>query len=364
MDKDTRQTPVLNKLDALMQKHRGGPSQSGIPVLTELEIATQHDDIPVLSNVVLADAQDDFVDLLFSTEEILGETPQSPPASQPVADTPVAPPSPSRLIETVQPVAEQSFESLIEVPALSGRESAQTSTHHQPSALLPEIAFDLIEDDAVTALEPQVHAQSYGGSVVPPVPAPAPVPEAQDLIVEFDDHTRPLVTPETRSAAGPETIFSFEPLDIMLDDPFAAGDSHPQVEEDVLHIELTPVAAPAPEPVIPIRESVSALNAATPALRSIVAAQLESPTPAPTTSPEPATEPVELASADALCAALMDEIKPEMHRLVRTELSKQIAVIHQQAVKSVTQAILPELEKLIAAHIADALAALQDTSRN
>ena len=70
---------------------------------------------------------------------------------------------------------------------------------------------------------------------------------------------------------------------------------------------------------------------------------------------EPAPAPAPVLDVAALAQELVAGLKPELERMVRIELGKQLAVVHTESLKRTLSALQPQLDKLIRSRLEDAL---------
>ncbi|WP_269532752.1 hypothetical protein [Chitinimonas sp. BJYL2] len=334
---DSEEPAVLGKMDALIARHRGTGLDPNVPVLTDLAPATpSQGGIPVLTSVesVFGD------DLMFTPDEIRA-IPANPPAANapaPAASAPPVAPAASVKPATATPAspprpAVPAMPDMIAVPDLNAKPkpavvtappapmfdfpelklpeskpaAAKPATPIGPAApapgdlLMPELSlnFDFPSPD-----EPKTAAAK-------PVPAPAPVPPPP--------------------AASPTLAPSIAPA------PVAAPAVAPRAAP------VTAAAMPAPASAVPVT-APAATRLTSDAFPELSLELHESPD-AQDAVPDVA----------AMAGSVVDSLRPELERMVRAELTKQLAVLHAEAVKRTLGALQPQLDKLVTSRIDDAL---------
>ncbi|GAB3243032.1 hypothetical protein [Chitinimonas naiadis] len=341
-DPDTEPPAVLGKMDALIARHRGSGIDPNVPVLTDLDPAEAFGEIPVLTNVepMVGD------DLMFTPEEIRAEAP-------PIV---LAPPA----------------------PVWKPTSSAAAEAAGLPAAAAPAEPPELLD----LAPEP----------VAPPPPKPAATLNPPPPVLDFPELLLPSSKPPV---AKPAPISAPSPLaggplmpDLALNFDFALPDEPAAVAPKpapVAPVVVAPVPAPvrapvapvAPAPAMPSTPVARAASAAPqPLVPSVAAAKTAA---APPVAAAPASQvlvsedfpelSIEIGPVDAeqtlaagpaidpaaLTAELMVSLRPEIEKLVRSELARQIAVLHVESLKRTLGALQPQLDKLISGKIEEVL---------
>lgn len=381
---------IFDQMDALMARHRGsGPDQS-IPVLREIAVPPGQrnargapDAIPVLTEVesMIGD------DFMFTPEEI--HPPEQEPAYEPppVSRAPEAP-APIRQTPTLVAVpkppvvmpADQAPIPMMDAPLLpdAPRRAAPPvqSAPPPPSAGsgfdFPLLDLDEPETKAPAAAPPRPVAIVPTPPPRPPVAAPAAAPAAQDeqfmpeLTLNFDfslpadDRAKataaPVHTSMVNSAARADAAEQAEAASRL-----AASSGYMSAPTVGLSIELQPDEEPAPEPppaMMSMESQTVGLRIEVPHAQSGNAPGTErrasprpgdaAPPPAASALTEPAAPPPPAVDPAALANELMVLLKPHLEKMVRVEMSRQIASIHSAAIKNVLGVLQPKLGPLVA----------------
>ncbi|GAA5784199.1 hypothetical protein [Chitiniphilus shinanonensis] len=296
-EQDDSVSPLFNKMDALMARHRGSGAgtavEEDIPVLTEM----LDDDIPVLTEVIAAKPAEPPADegLMFHPDDFLPppRQPQSPPPASPVAQPAAA--SPSVFLDL--PLLD--LDALLADPAPFGPVEDTAMPQGEPPPAEAPVAEAAAEEIDYPTLEWE------DDEAVGPAPAPTEAPEALDEIAA------------TPSVAGFEVI---EHGDDAL--PIEFVDPTPEHQVTVLELidEIVEETAEAPAPIIADTPTAPAFVAAPePPIRQPEAAPYQEaeavpppPQPLPPTSwnaPAPIEAPAEdhWASAADLRIELAEE---------------------------------------------------------
>lgn len=344
--------PIFSKMDALMAKHRGaGPNQS-IPVLTEIAspfwnentAKGKADAIPVLTEVATMIGDD----LMFTPDEIRPDETEAPaPAAAPA-------------VEQAQRLA---------VPA-AGREASAAQVLTQapvaarpapPAAEKPPVANDFgfpdlrFDDSALN---------TPAAKSAPPMAASVPKPIANELLMpelklDFDFAPPPeTLGTGTRSAAAPSPAAVPSPNPGMTR---AMMESHTiglRIDLPTESEDLPPTASVFESATVGLRIDVPPEPVTPPPARPtppVVAAHAAPPAPPPlaAATPRPAST---MPEAGALANELMAALKPEIEKMVRAEMSKQIALLHSAAIKNVLVSLQPKIGPLVAEAVRQVLA--------
>lgn len=389
----TDDTPaIFDQMDALMARHRGsGPDQS-IPVLREIAVPPGQrntrggsDAIPVLTEVesMIGD------DFMFSPEEI------HPPEHEPVYEPPPAASraheaSPARSVAPVEP----EHIPMLDAPLLP--EAPRRAAPVAPPPPAPEPApapkassfdtgfdFPLLELDEPAAKPvapvrqapppaPVQQAAAPRPTVVAPVPPP-PAP-AQDeafmpeLTLNFDfsppeENAKAPATPIVTSMAN-SAARSAEAAQAEAASRLAASSGYMSAPTVGLSIELPADEEPAPVPppaMISMESQTVGLRIEVPHAQSGNPPSAERRSSAVTSSPfaaaspvvanepaQPAAPPPPAVDPAVLANELMVLLKPHLEKMVRVEMSRQIASIHSAAIKNVLSVLQPKLGPLVA----------------
>ncbi|MBL8508514.1 MAG: hypothetical protein JNM11_08590, partial [Chitinimonas sp.] len=122
---------------------------------------------------------------------------------------------------------------------------------------------------------------------------------------------------------------------------------------------VVPSPAPVVAPAAPVATAPApAISPASPSPRSGVTVLVSDELPELSLEldedhAEPAPAPV--LDVAALAQELVAGLKPELERMVRIELGKQLAIVHTESLKRTLGALQPHLDKLIRSRIEDAL---------
>lgn len=375
-DLDAALPPLIDKMDALIARHRGLGVNPQIPTLTEIAPQTEHGDIPVLTDVAptLGD------ELMFTFEEIR-EAPVRPaaaPKAVPAAAGPAAPPDRPASGETkslyavrVAAVSPETPPAPIDDlppldfdfirPAPTAAKAPTPIAAHPPTPPMPatEPPLPPLETQAPELLMPELTFDFELPSIEPAAPVPPPVvePEPPALHVEREA-TVAIEVP----AAAPLTAL---PLSVE-EAPLPAA--QPEAMVATLAIEATPQAGDELVFLPPSEDEIDARVAAAETKRAALALLRIQPPPAVPATPaatitledapltvapaEPAPPPIDAA---AVAAQLLAVLKPEVERMLKVELARQVAALHGEAVQRAFAALHPQLETLIVEQVKRAL---------
>ncbi|PHV13501.1 hypothetical protein [Chitinimonas sp. BJB300] len=325
-DSDDDAPNVVGKTDALIARHRGQGHDANVPILTDLAADSTPGGIPILTNVAPMVGDE----LMFSPEEIRADArlsgtpaPASAAPAKPVAPTPAAAPAPKP------------------------QEPARTA------AAPAKAEFDF----------PELSLPSFTPPARPPSPppavaAPSPLsdgPLMPELALDFD-FTPP---PDESSHPAPARPPAAAPVAVPIPIPAPV-----------------PIAAPVPAPVAAPVAAPAVVRVAAPAPTPVAAPV---PPPAVVASPPPAPQPQQFYAADemvglsieltddafpvarppidpaAIAAEVLAGLRPEVEKLLRTEMARQVAVLHAEALKRTMGALQPQLDKLVRTRIEEAL---------
>jgi hypothetical protein len=376
-DLDAALPPLIDKMDALIARHRGLGVNPQIPTLTEIAPQTEHGDIPVLTDVAptLGD------ELMFTFEEIREAPPVRPaaaPKAVPAAAGPAAPPDRPASGETkslyavrVAAVSPETPPAPIDDlppldfdfirPAPTAAKAPTPIAAHPPTPPMPatEPPLPPLETQAPELLMPELTFDFELPSIEPAAPVPPPVvePEPPALHVEREA-TVAIEVP----AAAPLTAL---PLSVE-EAPLPAA--QPEAMVATLAIEATPQAGDELVFLPPSEDEIDARVAAAETKRAALALLRIQPPPAVPATPaatitledapltvapaEPAPPPIDAA---AVAAQLLAVLKPEVERMLKVELARQVAALHGEAVQRAFAALHPQLETLIVEQVKRAL---------
>ncbi|WP_288843092.1 hypothetical protein [uncultured Deefgea sp.] len=309
-------SPLFNKMDALMARHRSpaGKINDEIPVLTDL--APKLADIPVLTDVI---SQEELLQKIEHIERSLNDESASKVVSEPIQNRGI----PILMFSTLSaPDSELQFTPT--PPVVSHEKPAIAISGPVPASTSDPIFFNLPRLD-LAAIEDDIPLIPASKPAAAPVAAPFEC-VADDLIIDFS--TSP--------------------------DPHHQVNAEPAVAE-----RITPPAQPASEPVT------------APAIESSTSRQ---PTRLVATStlvweddvdndPQPLSTPDESRSANTLSeAAIADltaivgaqlavDIASEVEQLARQHFSKLMAQFYGDTLRELTSDISQELETRLAPRI-------------
>ncbi|SFN84629.1 hypothetical protein SAMN05660284_02375 [Formivibrio citricus] len=328
----TGASPLFDKMDALMRKHRGGSdSANGIPVLTEeaIEFDLEVDHIPVLTEEFSHDG------LMFDPSEFCSPPPPAQPAPAPVAATP--------------PRSEPPAVQFLDLPLLDL--DVDEPPPAAAPAVIPAVEIEEIELPAFEVLE----GGDWPDEVTPPlqtIAEPAAEP-ASAVEAPCPDETVPQV---------PSIGFAPEPVTVMElgEDSFAAPE---------LEISLPAEPAARLEEVAE-RPAMTSLQSAEPAEEELTLTELpEAPAPQILTldaaEPEPvaavahAAQPLKLDDAAvaeitaSVAAQIAVDISTEVAQLTRQHFTSMMNSFYGEALRKVTEEISRDMEMCLAPRIAD-----------
>lgn len=332
-------SPLFDKMDALMRKHRGGTeSANDIPVLTEeaLEFELEVDHIPVLTDEFSAEG------LMFDPREFFA--PPQQPAPSPVAATP--------------PRSEPPAVQFLDLPLLDldvDEPQAGLAAPYPEQPALPDIEVEEIELPAFDL----AHEEDWAGQVIPTleeviVPLAEGAPSSAALPPEPDAQPFPEMVPQV-----PPIGFAPEPVTVMdLDeDRFAAPD-----------LEISLPATPAGEPASPPAFARQAEEAVVEDALTLTELP-EEPEPHVLTldaeAPEAVAPVVHASQAPKLDAAAVAEITASVAAQISVEVSTEVAQLTRQhfagmmnsfygeSLRKITEEISRDMEMCLAPRIAE-----------
>lgn len=179
-----------------------------------------------------------------------------------------------------------------------------------------------VEDSSIDLLE-----------LPPPEPSKPAPPSAPPPAFDFPELTLPDLhaAPPARTPPPPPAVSGPLMPELALNFDFA-----PPPDETVKPSAPAPVAAPVPPPT------------AAPAPAALDELSIELPDEA---------FPVAMSAIDpaALASELLASLKPEVEKLLRAEMARQIAGLHVEALKRTLGALQPQLDKLVRTRIDEAL---------
>ncbi|WP_139256073.1 hypothetical protein [Chitinimonas taiwanensis] len=294
LDPDTETPAVLGKTDALIAKHRGQGADPHVPVLTDLAADSALGDIPVLTDIepIIGD------ELMFTPEEIRAEHRPAKPAEAPIAAAPIASP-PTPTAKPAAPAEPSSIELLDLTPVAPSKPTAPAA------AALPEFDFPEL---TLPTLKPAASPRPSPAPVTPPLPSGPLMPE---LALNFDFSP----PPEDKPSAAPSPI---------------------------------PAAPPAPVPPSPAPQLAPASPVASLADDMLNELSIELPDEAFPVA-MPSIDPAQLAQE------VLASLRPEVEKLLRAEMARQVAGLHAEALKRTLGALQPQLDKLVRTRIDEAL---------
>ncbi|QZA81835.1 hypothetical protein [Deefgea piscis] len=307
-------SPLFNKMDALMARHRSpaGKTQDEIPVLTDL--APKLADIPVLTDVI---SKEELLQKIEHIERSLNDEPASKAVSEPIQNRGI----PVLMFSTLS--SPDSELDLTPPPALSNIQFETPVSETIPAPAEP-IFFNLPRLD-LAAIEEDIPLIPASKPAAAPVAAPFEC-VADDLIIDFsapiEPHHQvnaeptaaelvpPLAQPESEPAILPATSTSRQPTRLVA--------SSTLVWED--DVESEPQTLSTPDE-LPSANTLS--EAAIADLTAIVGAQLA----------------VDIAS--------------EVEQLARQHFSKLMAQFYGDTLRELTSEISQELETRLAPRISE-----------
>lgn len=296
LDPDTETPAVLGKTDALIAKHRGQGADPHVPVLTDLAADSALGDIPVLTDIepIIGD------ELMFTPEEIRAEHRPAKPVEVPATAAPIASP-PTATAKPAAAVEPSSIELLDLTPVAPSKPAAPAPT----AAALPEFDFPEL---TLPTLKPAASPRPSPAPAPPPLPSGPLMPE---LALNFDFSP----PPEDKPSAAPSPI---------------------------------PAAPPAPVPPSPAPQLAPASPVASLADDMLNELSIELPDEA---------FPVAMPSIDParLAQEVLASLRPEVEKLLRAEMARQVAGLHAEALKRTLGALQPQLDKLVRTRIDEAL---------
>lgn len=322
-------SPLFDKMDALMRKHRGGfDSANGIPVLTEeaIEFDLEVDHIPVLTEEFSADG------LMFDPREFCAPPPAQP-APAPAAAMPSRPAPPAVQFLDL-PLLDLDVD---EPPPVAAAEAI-------PAMEVEEIelpAFEVLDggawpDEAIPPLERIVEPPAEPVSAVG-----APLPdEAVPLIPPIGFAPEPVTVMELA-----EDSFAAPELEICLPaEPVARAE---EVESPAMpalqvaeHVEEELTLTEQPEEPAP---HILTLEATEP---EAVAAAIH--------APPPRLDNAAVAEITASVAAQISvEISTEVAQLTRQHFASMMNSFYGEALRKVTEEISRDMEMCLAPRVAD-----------
>ncbi|HEY9100824.1 hypothetical protein [Chitinimonas sp.] len=338
-DPDTEPPAVLGKMDALIARHRGSGVDPNVPVLTDLDPADAFGEIPVLTQVasVVGD------DLMFTPDEIRAEYP---------ADTPAAPAPQWRHSPDGPPTEVTSLPVVDEAPVLPDSRPIVP-----PPAATPRPAATL--NPAPPVLDfPELVIPADKPAIAKPAPAPAPSPVSGPLMPElalnfdFSLPDEPATAPAKAAptSAAPPSIAPASVVRPVAPPPQAlapAISATPQANPAPLVATAAAPAVPAApfKPLAPAAPVAKLVSEEVPEL----SIELDAADEIHAADALPAPDPAELT------AAILTSLKPEIEKLVRGELAKQIASLHVEVLKRTLGALQPQLDKLVSGKIEEVL---------
>lgn len=294
LDPDTETPAVLGKTDALIAKHRGQGADPQVPVLTDLAADSALGDIPVLTDIepIIGD------ELMFTPEEIRAEHRPTKPAEGPPAAAAPSPSPPTPMSKPAAPAEPDSIELLDLTPVAPSKPTAPAA------AALPEFDFPEL---TLPTLKPAASPRPS------PAPAPPPLPSG------------PLM---------PELALNFDFSPPPEDKPSAAPSPTP------------PAAAPVPPSPAPQLKPASPVASLAEDMLNELSIEL----------PDEAF-PVAMPSIDPaqLAQDVLASLRPEVEKLLRAEMARQVAGLHAEALKRALGALQPQLDKLVRTRIDEAL---------
>ena len=310
-------SPLFNKMDALMARHRSpaGKINDEIPVLTDL--APKLADIPVLTDVI---SQAELLQKIEHIERSLNDESASKVVSEPIQNRGI----PILMFSTLSaPDSELQFTP--PPPVVSYEKTAIAISGPVPASTSDPIFFNLPRLD-LAAIEDEI----------PLIPARKPVAE-------------PVATPFECVADDLIIDFSTSP------DPHHQVNAEPAVAE-----RITPPAQPASEPATPPAIEASTSRQPTRLVASTLVWEddVESAPPSLSTSLEsPSANTLsEAAIADLTAivgAQLAVDIASEVEQLARQHFSKLMAQFYGDTLRELTSEISQELETRLAPRISE-----------
>ncbi|GLR15216.1 hypothetical protein GCM10007907_40060 [Chitinimonas prasina] len=372
---DTEPPAVVGKMDALIARHRGSGLNPNVPVLTDLDAGDLSDAIPVLTQVepVVGD------ELMFTPEEIRGELPSSldslgapptraaapAPVAAPVAADPVAPsPRPAPAAPQVAaPVAPPPTAPA--PPVEAARPASPAPSFEFPELTIPSLDAPPAKELAKPAVpQSQPHSPLADGPLMPELslnfdfspppeePRAAPAPAPAPAVVPAAPLVAAPVAPAPVVAATPQPVPAPAPA------PAPVTPAVPATKPAAVPVApVAPPTAPAVAPAAPVATaSPPAMSPASPSPRSGVTVLVSDELPELSLElDEDHAEPAPVLDVAALAQELVAGLKPELERMVRIELGKQLAIVHTESLKRTLGALQPQLDKLIRSRIEDAL---------
>lgn len=340
-DPDTEPPAVLGKMDALIARHRGSGIDPNVPVLTDLDPADAFGEIPVLTNVAPMVGDD----LMFTPDEIRAEFPQELPTN--AGPAPVwrhSPDGPPTEVTDLPVVGDAPMlpESPPIVPAPRPAAAARPAASLNPAP--PVLDFPEL---VLPGSKPAV-------AKLAPAPAPPPVsgPLMPELALNFDfslpDEPAATALPASPPAAVPAPMPPIRPAAVA---PATTPQALAPAVSAAPAVPPKPVAAP-PATVVPAGLVIPPASTSRLVSDEVPELSIELDAASEALHPSnalPAPDPAELT------AAILTSLKPEIEKLVRGELAKQIASLHVEVLKRTMGALQPQLDKLVSGKIEEVL---------